>query len=124
MRIIGTGDIVKIEDNRPYLNPTDRPSFRKGVAEKVYEKARQDDIKEGGDGTVRDPHTREVLTWSPGQPRNGVWDMGHVEEEKYSEVHKKYLDGEMSPAEFRNWYNDPANYVPESPSANRSHKHE
>nr|WP_307353002.1 GH-E family nuclease [Paenibacillus polymyxa] len=46
----------------------------------------------------------------------GVWDMGHVPGEKYPAMHKRYLDGELTPKEFRDWYNDPQNYVPELPS--------
>jgi hypothetical protein len=87
----------------------------------VIERARQADIDAGGDGTVRDPHTDEILNWEPGQQRKGVWDMGHIEDQKYSKVHQRYVNGEMTPAEFRDWYNDPNNYVPEAPGPNRSH---
>lgn len=50
--------------------------------------------------------------------------MGHIKGEKYSKWHKKYMDGEMTLDEFKNWYRNSDNYVPESPSANRSHKYE
>ena len=63
-----------------------------------------------------------VIEWKPGQPRKGVWDMGHLPEHKYSEMHKRYLDGELTPKEFRDWYNDPEHYRPELPNTNRSHK--
>ena len=107
--------IAKNIDNRPYLNPNSRPSFRKGVVEKVFESAR------GKDGYVRDPYTKEIIDWKPGQPRKGVWDMGHVSDQKYSDVHKLYVEGKMTPKEFRDWYNDPTNYRPELPHTNRSH---
>ncbi|MCQ4775426.1 HNH/ENDO VII family nuclease, partial [Lacrimispora saccharolytica] len=107
------GDIV---DTKPYAHS--RPSFRKGIVEKVWENAK------GPDGLVRDPHTGEVINWTPGQPRKGVWDMGHIAEAKYSVIHKAYMNGEMTTKEFVDWYNDPSNYRPEIPSNNRNHKYE
>ena len=108
----GTGNIT----SKPYANS--RPSFRKGVVEEVWNNAK------GSDGLVRDPNTLEVIDWTPGQSRRNVWDMGHVPEAKYSEMHKKYMAGEMTPKEFVDWYNDPRNYRPELPSNNRSHRYE
>lgn len=101
---------------KPYANH--RPSFRKGVVEEVWENAK------GPDGLVRDPNTGEIIDWTPGTPRKGVWDMGHLPEAKYSEMHDAYMRGEMTTEEFVDWYNDPANYRPELPSNNRSHKYE
>ncbi len=119
IEIIGTGDITEVIDNRPYLDPKNRPSFRKGIPEKVFETAR----KNSPDGKVRDPYrTDKIIEWEPGQPRKGVWDMGHLPEHKYSEMHKRYLNGELTPKEFRDWYNNPNNYRPELPNTNRGHK--
>ena len=70
---------------KPYANS--RPSFRKGVIEKV-------------------------------------WDMGHIPTAKYSKVHEAYMNGKLTTKEFVDWYNDPANYKPELPSNNRSHRYE
>ena len=67
-------------DTKPYTNS--RPSFRKGVVEEVWENAK------GPDGLVRDPNTGEVINWTPGESRKGVWDMGHLPEAKYSEMHE------------------------------------
>lgn len=103
-------------DTKPYTNS--RPSFRKGVVEEVWENAK------GPDGLVRDPNTGEVINWTPGESRKGVWDMGHIPEAKYSEMHEAYMNGELTTKEFVDWYNDPANYRPELPSNNRSHKYE
>ncbi|QCQ18209.1 hypothetical protein EHF32_10920 [Microbacterium sp. RG1] len=107
-----------VVDTRPYLKPGARPSFRKDVPETTWEN------NKGPDGLVRDPNTDEVIDWVPGTPRNGVWDMGHIPDQKYDVVWQRYKDGEMTPAEFRDWYNDPANYRPELPSNNRSHRYE
>ena len=46
----------------------------------------------------------------------GVWDMGHISEAKYSEMHEAYINGELTTKEFADWYNDPANYRPELPA--------
>ena len=101
---------------KPYANS--RPSFRKGVVEEVWENVK------GPDGLVRDPNTGDIINWTPGQSRKGVWDMGHIPEAKYSEMHEAYMNGELTTKEFVDWYNDPANYRPELPSNNRSHKYE
>lgn len=52
VKIVGDGEVTKVIDNRPYLNPQNRPSFRKGKAEEVFAKAK------GKDGLVRDPLER------------------------------------------------------------------
>ncbi|QFJ54668.1 GH-E family nuclease [Pseudobutyrivibrio xylanivorans] len=104
------------EKPKPYTNG--RPSFRNGVVEQVWENAK------GPDGLVRDPNTNEVIEWEPGQPRKGVWDMGHIPEEKYSVVHEAYMNGEMTTKEFVDWYNTPENYRPELPKNNRGHMFE
>lgn len=75
-------------------------------------------------GRVYDPNTGEELFWDKSKPRAGQWDMGHTPENKYSVWHKKYIKGEITKEEFLNWYRNPNNYRPESPSANRSHKYE
>lgn len=120
IEIIGKGDIGEVIDNRPYLDPNSRPSLRKGVVEDVWNTA-----KEKGGGSVTDPNTpSKTIEWEPGQSRKDVWDMGHLPEAKYSDMHKAYLDGDLTPAEFRDWYNDPNNYRPELPSNNRGHAFE
>lgn len=115
IEIVGEGTVTQTIDNRPYLDPKNRPSFRKGVVEEVWETAKDPD------GLVRDPHTGEVINWEPGDSRKNVWDMGHKPDAKYSDIHAQYVDGLMTPKEFRNYYNDPSNYWPELPSTNRSH---
>lgn len=109
--------VIDPNDDRPYLDPNSRPSFRKGVVEDVW------NAHVGPDGKVIDPAGR-VIEWTPGTPRKGVWDMGHIPEAKYHDVWKSYVNGEMTPAEFRDWYNDPDNYRPEHPTTNRGHQHE
>jgi len=119
VEIIGEGEITKIIDKRPYLNPKNRPSHRKRLHLDVWFTAES----EGG-GVVDDPNTHDVIHWKPKQPRKGVWDLGHKPNAKYSVYHQYYLDGDLTPAEFRDWYNNPENYRPELPGSNRGHKYE
>ena len=100
-------------DPRPYLDPSSRPSFRKGIVDKVVKKFTD------SDGVLRD-WRGEAIDWKPGQPRKNIWDMGHIPGEKYSDVWRSYVNGEMTPAEFRDWYNTASNYRVEFSSRNRA----
>lgn len=108
---------VKIKE-KPYSDPKNRPKYGKGQVEKVWENAK------GPDGKVRDPNTLEELTWDPTKSRAGQWDMGHMPDQEYRKLHKRYMDGEITTEEFLKEYREPKNYRPESSSANRSHKYE
>ena len=50
--------------------------------------------------------------------------MGHTEENKYSDFHKRYMQGGMTKDEFLKWYRNPLNYRPKLPQNNRSHRFE
>lgn len=102
-------------DKKPYSKS--RPSYARGQVDKVWNSAKQKD------GKVYDPNTKEELTWDKTKkPRQ--WDMGHKPGHEYRTLHKKYMKGKISKAEFLKQYKDPNNYQPESKSANRSHKYE
>lgn len=105
---------VDPSDPRPYLNPKNRPSFRKGIVDKV-----RDEFTDA-DGVLHDWRGKPV-DWQPGQPRAGIWDMGHKPGHKYSDVWRSYVDGEMTPQQFLDWYNKPKNYRVEFSSRNRAH---
>lgn len=105
---------VDPSDPRPYLNPKNRPSFRKGIVDKVREKFTD------ADGVLHDWRGKPV-DWQPGQPRAGIWDMGHKPGHKYSDVWRSYVNGEMTPQQFLDWYNEPKNYRVEFSSRNRAH---
>ncbi|MBQ3640342.1 HNH/ENDO VII family nuclease, partial [bacterium] len=94
-----------------------RPPYGKGQVEQVWENAKN------AEGKVIDP-TKVEITWDRSLPRNGQWDMGHIPGEEYSRRHQQYMDGYMTDDEFLAWYRNPANYRPELPSTNRSHKFE
>ena len=115
------GGVVKdgadiVTTPKPYA--TSRPSYRKGQVEQVWENA-----KDPITGKVYDP-TGVEIKWDSTKPRNGQWDMGHIPGEKYSEMHKLYMDGVINKEEFLSWYKNPDNYRPELPSTNRGHKFE
>ena len=105
---------VDPSDPRPYLNPKNRPSFRKGIVDKVREEFTD------ADGVLHDWRGKPV-DWQPGQPRAGIWDMGHKPGHKYSDVWRSYVNGEMTPQQFLDWYNKPKNYRVEFSSRNRAH---
>ena len=105
---------VEPSDPRPYLNPKNRPSFRKGIVDKV-----RDEFTDA-DGVLHDWRGKPV-DWQPGQPRAGIWDMGHKPGHKYSDVWRSYVNGEMTPQQFLDWYNEPKNYRVEFSSRNRAH---
>ncbi|WP_317039316.1 HNH/ENDO VII family nuclease [Tenacibaculum sp. MAR_2009_124] len=95
-----------------------RPSFRKGVVEKVWKAEAAKDVN----GNVYDPNTFELLKWDKTKPRK--WDMGHKPGHEWHALRQKYIDGEVTWKEVLDEYNNPDNYLPESRSANRSGKYE
>ena len=95
-----------------------RPSFRKGVVDKVWDNAQ--DIN----GKVYDPNTFEVLEWDTTTSRSGQWDMGHKPGEEWHKLRQEYIDGNKTWGQVLDEYNDPSKYQPESPSSNRSGKFE
>jgi len=106
------------EKLKPYSDPAVRPKYEKGQVDKVWNNAK--DV----DRSVFDPNTGELLQWDTSNPRAGQWDMGHIPGKEYRKSHEDYLDGKTSLDDFLNEYRDPKNYRPESPSANRGHRHE
>ena len=95
-----------------------RPGYARGQIETVWETA-----KAAAGGNVYDPSS-ETINWDRRKKRNGQWDMGHIKGQKYSTKHKQYMLGMMTDEEFKVWYQNPANYRPELPRTNRSHKYE
>ncbi|GAB3041200.1 HNH/ENDO VII family nuclease [Natronobiforma cellulositropha] len=102
--------------HKPYAKH--RPSYLKHQPKQVWENAKQPD------GNVYDPNTGEKLEWDRSKDRDGQWDMGHKPGEEYWRKHEAYMKGQITKEQFLQWYHNPNNYQPESPSANRSHKYE
>lgn len=82
-----------------------------------------ENAKDSITGKVYDPTGKEII-WDKTKPRNGQWDMDHIPDEKYSEMHELYMNGTISKEEFLEWYKNPNNYRPELPKTNRGHKYE
>jgi hypothetical protein len=90
-----------------------RPSsYRKGVRDKVWENAKDDD------GLVRDPQTGQVM--DPSEP----WDMGHEPGYEFRKHQASAMERGISREEFLDEHNNPDHYRPELPSSNRSHRGE
>jgi hypothetical protein len=105
-------------DPIPYANPTQRPAYGPGQVEAVWANAQD------ANGVVHDPNTGEVLTWDRSRSRAGQWDMGHLPRQEYRVLHARYTSGQISLPQFLSEYRNPANYRPESVSANRGHRYE
>ena len=50
--------------------------------------------------------------------------MGHLQDQKYSDVYDRFLRGKMSEQEFLEWYRNAENYEPQTIPFNRGHKGE
>lgn len=61
------------------------------------------------------------VEWRPGEPRDGVWDMGHISDAKYSELRDEYLSRVIDKQQFLSRYRNAKNYRVEDPMRNRSH---
>ncbi len=94
-----------------------RPSYRAGVAEQVYNQSRSPD------GKVYDPVPGgQEIQWQPGQPRN--WIMGHRPGYEYRHLHRAYMEGRITREQFLDYYNNPRYYRAETPATSAGHAHE
>lgn len=108
--------IIRWSQEREALMRT-RPTYEDGLVELVWQRA----VKASPDGIVRDPNTKEVLTWNKGANRFDQWHMGHKKGAKYSDLVDSYIDGKITFADFLKEYNNANNYRPEAPGPNMSH---
>ncbi|WP_317163236.1 HNH/ENDO VII family nuclease [Mariniflexile maritimum] len=93
-----------------------RPSFRNGVVDKVWNKAQ--DVN----GKVYDPYTDELISWDKTQKRS--WDMGHKPEQEWHKLRQEYIDGDITWEQLLDEYNNPERYHPQTQNSNRSGKYE
>lgn len=122
---------------RPYAN--NRPAYGKDQVGDVFNNTNAsqrrrpprdqngDRLDPPGENQVwvnRQDGSWDLVTWTPGQRRRGLWDMGHLPNRKYSDLRDKYLRGEISKEEFLRDYRNPRNYFAEDPGRNRSHMDE
>ena len=101
------------QNGRPTLSGKKKLQFEKSVYE--------DYMASSPDNVLRDPNTKQVLNWKPGDPRKGVVDFGHKSGRSYNEMFQKYKYREISLEELKEFQFNPKNYRIEAPSANRSH---
>jgi hypothetical protein len=114
-------DVVPLE-NGPYIKngkPNGRPQLS-GDAKLEFEKnVYKNNVSP--DGILRDPNTKEIINWKPGDPRTNVVDFGHNSGSEYNDVFVKYKNREITLEELKEFQFDYSNYRLETPSANRSH---
>ena len=65
-----------------------------------------------------------TVSWNKDIPRKGQWDMGHLEDQKYSDMYDFFIRGDISEKEFLKWYRTAENYEPQTIPFNRGHKGE
>ena len=133
-------------DLLPYAN--ERPQYTKEQIEEVWTNSRNDQLKQIRKGKLDLPEPGadqmwvralddaadgpdihvdadggkwRKVEWRPGQPRDGLWDMGHISEAKYSDLRDRYLSGKISKDKFLEEFRKADNYRVEDPLRNRSH---
>ena len=95
-----------------------RPQYAAGQVLTVWNNAKN------GDGKVFDPNTGKELVWDGVQGRQGIWDMGHRQGHDYQTLWESLATSAINYATFLAEYQNPDNYYPEDPSANRGHAYE
>ena len=120
-------DVVTIKPIKdgPYIKngkPNGRPSLS-GKSKLDFERAVYE-AQVDSDGILRDPNTKEVIDWKPGEPRKGIADFGHIQGKSYKKTFESYKNGVLTLEELKAFQSNPANFQIEVPKSNRSHKYE
>ena len=116
--------IKPIKDG-PYIKngkPNGRPSLS-GKSKLDFERAVYE-AQVDSNGILRDPNTKEVIDWKPGEPRKGIADFGHIQGKSYKKIFEYYKNGVLTLEELKAFQSNPANFQIEVPKSNRSHKYE
>ncbi len=114
------GEIVLVNNQREYLL-ANRPKYRPNLVEDVWAQAQSQDVN----GRVYDPNVPTIeLFWDRTKNRSDQWHMGHRSGKEYRTMVDDYIRGRTTYQEFLAEYNDKANYQPEDPRENSSHRHE
>ncbi|NQX11804.1 hypothetical protein HQQ80_09225 [Microbacteriaceae bacterium VKM Ac-2855] len=118
----------------PYANH--RPDYAPRQVKQVWDNARAQQLEEVAEGRPGSPPSApgpdqlwvtnisgdwKLIEWRPGEPRKGIWDMGHLPRAKYAELRNQYLSGAISKNEFLYRYRNPSNYHVEDWLRNQSH---
>lgn len=96
----------------PTRNPYERPAWRAGMRDKVWEQAKD------AHGRVRDPVSGKYMS------KDKPWDMGHKPGYEFKKHQESAAQRGISREEFIDEYNNPDHLRPELPESNRSHKGE
>ncbi|WP_127821412.1 HNH/ENDO VII family nuclease [Rathayibacter rathayi] len=118
----------------PYANS--RPDYAPGQVKEVWNATREKQLLDIEGGEVGAPPSLpgpdqlwvknksgdwKLIEWRPGEPRAGLWDMGHLPEAKYAKLRNRYLSHQITKEEFLDEYHDVEKYQVEDPGRNRSH---
>jgi hypothetical protein len=122
-------------DRLPYANH--RPDYAPDQVQQVWDasrKAQLDDIALGISDDlppslpgpdqlwVKDiAGDWKIIEWRPGEPRTGLWDLGHLPTAKYSTLREQYLSHRITKEEFLDDFRNPDNYRVEDSIRNQSH---
>ena len=96
----------------PTRNPYERPAWRAGMRDKVWEQAKD------AHGRVRDPVSGKYMS------KDKPWDMGHKPGYEFKKHQESAAQRGISREKFIDEYNNPDHLRPELPESNRSHKGE
>lgn len=96
----------------PARNPYERPAWRAGMRDKVWEQAKDTH------GRVRDPVSGKYMS------KNQPWDMGHKPGYEFKKHQESAAQRGITREKFIDEYNNPDHLRPELPESNRSHRGE
>lgn len=96
----------------PARNPYERPAWRAGMRDKVWEQAKDTH------GRVRDPVSGKYMS------KNQPWDMGHKPGYEFKKHQESAAQRGISREKFIDEYNNSNHLRPELPESNRSHRGE
>ena len=103
-----------------------RPHHREMQIKEVWENAKKDQknfyFSKNNTEYIRTEHG--TVSWNKDIPRSGQWNMGHLPDQKYSDMYDFFIRGDISEKEFLKWYRTAENYEPQTIPFNRGHKGE
>lgn len=104
-----------IKDGKPNGRPGPTGKAKDDFLTELFEK------QVGKDGVLRDPNTKEIIPWKPGEPMRNIVDVGHKSGKEYAKVFAKYQSGRWSLDKLKSFQSNPRNFYLESAGSNRSH---
>lgn len=99
-------------------DPYQRPGFRDGLRDEVWDRAVADSHARGDGGVVRDPLTGKPMN------RNDPWDMGHKPGYEFRKHRAQAEIHQPTRQRYVDEYNQADHYRPEIPKSNQSHADE